>query len=297
MKILLSGSTGLIGSELIYFLTQNNQEVVCLIRDEKKENYNNVFWNPVNNILEINRINNIDCVIHLAGENISSKRWSKNQKQKISDSRVKSTKFLIDSLLKLEKKPQTFICASAIGYYGNRGDELLNERSEKGEGFLSDVCYEWEKATEPAQEARMRVVNLRFGVILSEKGGALKKMLLPFKFGLGGKVGAGNQFMSWITLEDTIKAIEFCRTTDKINGPINIVTPNPITNKQLTKILGKQLNRPTFFTLPASAAKLVLGETVDELLLASTRVEPAVLLENGFDFKYKTINEALIALI
>jgi uncharacterized protein (TIGR01777 family) len=297
MKILLTGSTGLVGSELKDLLISTGHEVFTLIRNRNLKDEKSFFWDYELKVLDINQIKDIDCVIHLAGENISARHWSKRRKQKILDSRIESTKFLIDSILKLQNKPHTFICASAIGYYGNRKDEILNEQSGKGTGFLSDVCDEWEKSTNKAKEDGIRLVNLRFGVILSDKGGALKKMLFPFKLDLGGKIGSGKQYMSWITLEDTIRAICFCLNNDEITGPVNIVAPNPVTNSQLTKSLGKHLKRPTFFPLPAFAAKIVLGEMADELLLASTRVEPSILLRYEFDFKYKMLDEALFKLI
>jgi uncharacterized protein len=297
MKILLSGSNGLVGSELKNDLTNKGHNVISLIRNKNHESNSSVYWDYENKILDLDNLNEIDCVIHLAGENISAKRWTEKQKKKILESRTQSTNFLIKSISKLERKPHSFICSSAIGYYGNRGEEVLIEESEKGTGFLSDVCQDWERCTLPAKEAGMRVVNLRFGVVLSEKGGALKKMLLPFKFGVGGKIGTGKQYISWISIEDTIRVIDFCLKNDKINGPINVVAPNPVTNYELTKSLGKILNRPTLFPLPAFAARLVLGEMADELLLASTRVEPAILLKYGFDFKHTALDKALDKII
>lgn len=291
MKILLSGSNGLVGSNLKEYLSQNNHAVVSLIRNKNQENSDSIYWDYENKIIDTEKLAGFDSVIHLAGENISSKRWSAKQKEKILNSRIKSTDFLIESLIKLENKPQSFLCASAIGFYGNRNDEILEEQSKKGSGFLSDVCETWEKSTIAAKQAGLRVVNLRFGVILSEKGGALKKMLLPFKLGLGGKVGTGKQYMSWITLDDTIRIIDFCLKNNSKNGPINVVAPNPITNYELTKLLGRYLKRPTFFPLPAFVAKLALGEMADELLLASTRVKPAVLLQNQFEFIHNTLDD------
>jgi len=293
MKILLSGSSGLVGSELMNFLSDNGHQIFNLIRQEDSKNTTSIYWNYDNKIIDLKRLENIDCVIHLAGENISAKRWSDKQKQKILDSRIKSTNFLIESLSKLDHKPHTFICASAVGFYGNRGEETLTEKSEKGIGFLSDVCAKWERCTDIVKESGMRVVNLRFGVIMSEKGGALKKMITPFNFGLGGKIGSGNQYISWISLEDTIRSINFCLHNEQINESINIVSPNPVTNNELTKTLGRYLKRPTFFPLPAFAAKIILGEMADELLLASTRVEPKILLLNEFEFKHNKIEDFL----
>ena len=294
MKILLTGSTGLIGSELKTNLVNKDHQIISLVRNKDQQNGNFVYWDYENNVLDLNEIESIDSVIHLAGENISGKRWSKEQKKKILNSRTESTKFLIESISKLEQKPNSFICASAIGYYGDRGDDILTEQNEKGTGFLSDVCQAWENSTFAASDAGMRVVNLRFGVIFSEKGGALKKMMLPIKLGVGGKIGSGNQYVSWISLEDTVKAIEFCLINDAIKGPVNIVAPHPVTNYDLTKTLGKYLKRPTIFPLPAFAAKLALGEMAEELLLASTRVEPGILLENNFEFLHNRIEEYFV---
>lgn len=291
MKILITGSTGLVGSELSSLLNRNKHQIIRLVRSKNQENKSSVYWDYEKKNINIDRIQGADCVIHLAGENISARRWTKKHKQNILNSRILSTHFLIDSLLKLEKKPESFICASAIGYYGDRGDVILTEQSEKGLGFLPEVCNEWEKSTNEAKEAGMRVVNLRFGVINSVKGGALKKMLLPFKLGIGGKIGSGEQYISWISLEDAVRVMEFCINTNEINGPVNVVAPNPVTNKKLTQLIGEYLNRPTIFPLPAFAAKLVLGKMAEELLLASTRVAPTVLQKNGFEFIHPTLDK------
>jgi uncharacterized protein (TIGR01777 family) len=294
MKILITGSTGLVGSELSSLLNRNKHKIIRLVRSKNQENKSSVYWDYEKNHINIDRIQGADCVIHLAGENISARRWTKKHKQNILNSRILSTHFLIDSLLKLEKKPESFICASAIGYYGDRGDVMLTEQSEKGLGFLPEVCNEWEKSTNEAKEAGMRVVNLRFGVINSVKGGALKKMMLPIKLGVGGKIGSGMQYVSWVSLEDTIRAIEFCMINDNLVGAVNIVAPNPVTNFILTKTLGRYLRRPTIFPLPEFAAKLVLGEMAEELLLASTRVKPGILLENNFQFLHTNIEEFFV---
>jgi len=291
MKILLSGGTGLIGTELIALLNSKKHLLVNLVRHKSHESDTSIYWDYENKIIDSQRLEGIDAVIHLAGENISAKRWTEKQKKKILDSRILSTRLLVDAMRKLSQKPSTFICASAIGYYGDRGSEVVSEISEKGNGFLANVCEQWEQNTKDAKEAGIRVVNLRFGVILSENGGALKKMMLPFRFGLGGKIGSGSQYISWISLKDTISAIEFCLNKNDIAGPVNIVSPNPVTNADFTKILGKYLKRPTLFPLPAFAAKMVLGEMADELLLASTRVKPTVLLENEFHFTNQSLND------
>lgn len=291
MNILITGSTGLVGLKLKSFLISKEHQIFILVRTKSQENDTIIYWNYKSSIIESERLESVDCVVHLAGENISAKRWSKKQKKKILDSRIQSTNFLIESLLKFEQKPHTFICASAVGFYGNRGNEILTEESQKGTGFLSDVCAGWEKCTDQAKEAGIRVVNLRFGVILGEKGGALQKMMLPFKLGLGGKIGSGKQYMSWISLEDTIRAIDFCMNKKEINGPVNITAPNPVTNIEFTKTLSRYLKRPAIFPLPAFAAKMMLGEMAEELLLASTRVQPSVLLDKRFEFNHKNIEE------
>jgi uncharacterized protein (TIGR01777 family) len=297
MNILLTGSTGLVGTALKSYLSEKGHRIVCLVRDKQQQNEHTVFWDYENKIIDNDKLNNIECVIHLSGENISSKRWSEKQKKKILNSRILSTKFLIDSLLKLDQKPQIFLCASATGYYGDKADELLNEQSEKGTGFLSEVCEAWERSTDRAKDNNIRVVNLRFGVILSAKGGALKKMLLPFQLGVGGRIGSGKQYMPWISLQDTIRAIDFCMFQEEISGPVNIVSPNPVTNLELTKSLGNHLKRPTIFPLPSIVAKMNLGEMAEELLLSSARVEPIILVGKGFKFADNTIGDALNSIL
>lgn len=230
-----------------------------------------------------------------AGENIASARWTDAMKQRIRDSRVKGTRLLADSLAKLKQKPEVFVCASAIGYYGNRGDEVVDETSPPGSSaeFLPPVCEEWEAATLPTREAGIRVVNLRFGVVLSPKGGALEKMLLPFQLGGGGILGDGKQWMSWVALDDAVGAIQHVLATDSLEGPTNAVSPHPVKNAEYTSTLGKVLWRPTILPMPAFAARLAFGQMADELLLSSTRVKPTKLEATNYRFRFPELEPAL----
>jgi hypothetical protein len=234
-----------------------------------------------------------DVVINLAGESIAQGRWNKRKKAAIRDSRVNGTRVLSLALASLETKPKVFLCASAVGYYGDRGDETLLENSGPGNNFLAEVCQEWEAATQAAGDAGIRVVQVRTGVVLTKQGGGLKKMLLPFKLGLGGVIGNGRQYLSWITLDDIVQAYLYLMEHGEISGPVNAVSPNPVTNRQFTKALGKALLRPTLFPLPASTARLVFGEMAEALLLSSARAKPGILEGAGFQFQHPEILPAL----
>jgi uncharacterized protein (TIGR01777 family) len=294
MKILISGSTGLVGSELCATLTASGHEIARLVRESPHSRQPEIIWHPANSTINLNGLEGFEGVVHLAGENIAGGRWTEARKQRIRDSRVQGTRFLCESLARLERKPRTLVCASAIGFYGNRDDELLDESSPPGRDlFLVDVCKQWEAACEPARAAGIRVVNLRFGVILSPKGGALSKMLLPFKLGAGGTIGDGKQWMSWIALDDAVGAIQHCLVTDSLMGPVNAVTPHPVTNHEYTKTLGKVLRRPTILPMPAFAARLAFGQMADELLLASARVVPRELQSTGYPFRQPELEPAL----
>jgi uncharacterized protein (TIGR01777 family) len=242
--------------------------------------------------IDASALEGVDAVVHLAGENIAQ-RWTSSQKAKIRDSRIKGTQLLCETLARLSSPPKVLVSASAIGYYGDRGEQILTEDSPLGRGFLAEVCRGWEAATEPARQRGLRVVPLRFGVVLSPAGGALAKMLPPFRLGLGGMVGSGRQYMSWIALDDVVGAIQHAIVTDTLQGPTNAVAPQAVTNQEFTKTLGKALGRPTVFPLPAFAARLMFGEMADELLLASTRVQPAKLLGSGYRFRYPELEDAL----
>ena len=292
MKILITGSHGLIGSALIPFLTTGGHEVLRLVRNPNPATHE-IQWNPQAGVIDDEQLEGLDAVVHLAGENIASKRWNTAQKKRIRESRVHGTRLLSESLARLNDPPKVLVCASAVGYFGDRGDEELDEESEQGTGFLADVCRDWEAAADPAREKGIRVVNLRFGVILSSAGGALAKMLLPFKLGLGGVVGSGKQYWSWIALDDVLGAILHAMSHDDLHGPVNCVSPNPVTNREFTKTLGRVLKRPTLFPLPPFAARLVLGEMANELLLASTRVVPKQLQASGYQFRFEDLESAL----
>lgn len=293
MKILITGSTGLVGSALIPSLKSKGHQIVCLVRSQVKDSATEVYWNPEKGTLDAGKIEGIEAAVHLAGENLAEGRWTDEKKRRIRESRVKGTSLLSETLAKLNKKPEVLVSASAVGFYGNRGDEVLTEQSASASDFLAEVCREWELATQPAAQTGVRVVNLRFGVILSREGGALKKMLLPFKMGVGGKLGSGRQYMSWIAIDDAVSAIEFALENEHLRGPVNVVAPQPATNYEFTKALGSALSRPTIFPVPAFAARLAFGEMADATLLTSQRVEPVRLKEAGFVFKYPELKGAL----
>lgn len=294
MKIIIAGSSGFIGSHLSQFFQQNGEEVIKLVRSPKNPSKNEILWDPENGILNPTFLEGVDVIINLAGENIASRRWNEKVKAKIRNSRVRSTETLAKCVTQLHQFPKVFINASAIGYYGNREDEILTENSPKGEGFLADVCREWEDAVAPiTAQTGMRVILLRFGMVLSTKGGGLPKMLLPFKVGLGGVIGSGKQYMSWILLEELIDIISYVIKENSLTGPINVVTPHSVTNAEFTKTLGQILQRPTFLPLPSFAARLAFGEMADELLLNSTRVKPQRLMESGYQFRYPILERAL----
>jgi len=294
MKILVTGSTGLVGSALIDFLETNGHRVLRLVRRPPRNAATEIEWHP-----EQGRVTNqdafegLDAAIHLAGESVAEGRWTPEKKARIRESRVQGTTLLAGTLAKLERQPRVFASASAIGFYGNRGDEVLSEESAAGKGFLADVCREWEQATGAAERAGIRVVHLRFGIVLSSQGGALAKLLTPFKLGAGGKLGSGKQWMSWVAIDDAIAAIYKVFGADDMNGAVNIVAPNPITNAEFTETLGRVLERPTIFSVPAFAARLAFGEMADAALLASQRVMPAQLKQHDFEFQYTQLDAAL----
>jgi len=292
MKTLISGSHGLVGTALIQALESEGHDIFRLVR-YAPHSETEIEWSPDRYSIALARLEGFDAVVHLAGESIAEGRWTDEKKTQISESRVKGTRLLGDALANLTNPPQTFVCASAIGYYGDRGDELLTEASAPGNDFLCGVCVEWESATALASKKGIRVVNCRFGIILDAKGGALKKMLPPFRMGVGGKIGSGKQWMSWIALDDVVGGIKFALANDSIRGPVNFVTPAPVTNADFTKTLGKILSRPTIFPIPAFGVRLMFGEMADALLLSSQRVEPAVLQTSGYSFQYPQLDGAL----
>ncbi len=291
MRVAVSGTTGLVGQVLGERLERDGHEMLNMVR-RAPANDSEIQWNAIDGAIEAAKFEGCDAVVHLAGENIATGRWTAAKKSLIRQSREQGTQIVSKALASLSKAPRVFIAASAIGYYGDRGDELCLETSLPGEGFLSDVCVDWERATQPAVDAGLRVVNLRIGVVLSRKGGALKTMLPPFQFGVGGRIGHGQQYWSWITLDDLVGVIMHCLADDSLSGPVNAVAPQPVTNQQFTKSLGRQLRRPTCLPMPALAARIVLGEMANALILASTRVEPGRLKESGYTFQHTTIDEA-----
>jgi uncharacterized protein (TIGR01777 family) len=250
-------------------------------------------WDPAARSIATPGLEGLDAVVHLAGESIASGRWTAEKKARIRNSRVQGTQVLCEAFGQLARPPQVLVSASAIGYYGDRGTTVLREESRPGSDFLAEVCRAWEAATAPAVQRGIRVVLLRFGVVLSANGGALAKMLLPFKLGLGGVIGSGQQYMSWIALDDVIGAIQHALSTESLHGPANAVAPHPVTNREFTKTLGRVLRRPTLVPLPAFAARLAFGEMADALLLASQRVEPGRLLQSGYVFRYPELENAL----
>ena len=294
MKILVSGSTGLVGTSLVARLRAEHHEVVGLVRRvPANDDEAVVAWDPSNGTIEPGELEGFDAVIHLAGENIAARRWSTKQKARIRDSRVEGTSLLARTLAGLESPPATMICASAIGWYGDAGDEWQDESQPPGTGVLPDVCRDWEAAADPAREAGLRVVHARIGVVLAREGGALKAMLLPFRLGLGGRVGSGQQYWSWIALDDLVAALKHLVETDSLQGPVNLVAPAPATNREFTRTLGRVLGRPTIFPMPGVMARLLLGEMANELMLTGARIRSTLLAESGFDFRYPDLESAL----
>lgn len=294
MKVLISGSSGLVGSALCRRLeSEPDYEIVRLVRKQSPDTSDTtVVWNPSAGQLEPEAFAGIDAVIHLGGVNIASRRWSAEMKQKIFNSRFQSTSLLAHQLAALEQKPSVMLCASAVGFYGDRGDERVDETSARGSGFLADVCQAWEEATHPARDAGIRVVNMRFGMILDQQGGALSQMVTPFKLGVGGRIGSGKQYWSWIALPDVINAIQFCLEHSELQGPVNFVAPDEVTNLEFTKTLGKVLSRPTCLPVPAWGIKTLFGEMGQELMLTSARVTPGKLTAAGFQFQFPKLEDA-----
>jgi uncharacterized protein len=296
-RVLVSGSSGLVGSALIASLKSAGARIARLARpstvrgtsDEER-----ISWNPSEPISP-DAVSGFDAVIHLAGESIVG-RWSAGKKVRLRESRIPTTAHLARALAQAKAKPQVFLSASAIGYYGNRGDELLSEQSNPGTGFTADLAREWEQASFPAASAGIRTVQMRTGLVLATAGGALAKMLPVFKLGLGGKLGDGLQWMSWIDLQDVIGAIQHILRSDLLHGPVNLVAPKAVTNEEFTKTLGSVLSRPAVFPVPAFAARLAFGEMADELLLASQRVEPTKLISSGYPFRFPTLRQSLESL-
>ncbi len=293
MKVLVTGASGFVGSALVPFLTNEGHFVVRLVRSAPAPGRSEVRWDPERGTIDLDALEGLDAAVHLAGESIAAFPWTAEGKRRIRESRVGGTRLLCESFSRLDRPPKTFVCASAVGYYGDRGNEVLREDSPPGTGFLAQVCREWEAATEAAGRKGIRVVRLRIGMVLSPKGGALARMLGIFRAGLGGRVGSGDQYMSWIALDDLVGAIDHAIRTGSLEGPVNAVSPRPVTNREFARTLGRVLGRPAVLPVPAFAVRLVLGEMVNELLLASARVEPDRLLLSGYAFRHPELEGAL----
>lgn len=292
MKIVVSGATGLIGSHLTPILTSRGDGVVPLVRRAPAAGERAIAWDPERGTIDRAGLEGSDVVIHLAGENVFG-RWSPAKKHRIRDSRVLGTRVVSDAIAGLTRPPQVLLAASAIGYYGDRGEEAVTERSAPGEDFLAHVAREWEATTEPATRAGIRVVNMRFGVVLTRAGGALATMLPAFRLGLGGPVGSGNQYLSWITLDDALNAIIHLLDTAAVVGPVNITTPAPVTNREFAKTLGKVLGRPAVVTVPMFALRMAFGTEGAAMLASGQRVLPERLVASGFQFSFGAVEPAL----
>jgi uncharacterized protein len=290
MKVLISGATGLIGSSLAQELKSGGHHVTSLTRSPTGEN--NISWDPDAGTVD-GSLEGTDAVVHLAGESIAEGRWTVSKKRRIMDSRKKGTRLLAETIAGLTTPPRVMVSASAVGYYGDRADEVLREDSRPGSDFLAEVCKVWEAAADPAREAGIRVVHTRFGIVLSLEGGALGTMLPIFKLGGGGRIGRGRQWWSWVAIDDVVGTIHHALENDSVEGPVNVGSPNPMTNAEYTRVLGKVLNRPTVLPVPAPAIRLALGGIADALLLASQRMDPAKLKETGYRFRHPELEGAL----
>lgn len=291
MRVLVTGASGLIGSSLVNFLSGQGHEVMQLTRHEDS-NPAHIFWDPAGGKLDSSKLEGLDAVVHLAGESVGQV-WTKEIKHRILESRQKGTRLLAETLARLENPPKVLVSASAVGYYGDRGTSELTEDAANGAGFLAGVCKEWESAVEPAIKKGIRTVNMRFGVVLSPRGGALKQMLPPFQMGAGGNLGHGRQYFSWISHFDAVQAICFAIENESLSGPVNATAPNPVTNAEFTRALGKVLGRMTIFPVPAIAARTIFGEMAEEMLLTGQKVLPKKLQSAGFKFRYPDIESAL----
>jgi uncharacterized protein (TIGR01777 family) len=299
MRVLITGATGLVGTALQKSFAEKGYEVLLASRSEplqkpaRSKGTDHIQWSVEDGFTDSEQLENLDAVIHLAGESVNGLRWTDEKKEAIRDSRVLGTRSVVKAISQLKNRPKVLVAASAIGFYGERGDEELSESSTAGDTFLAEVAKEWEGEARRAEDAGIRTVLLRTGIVLSKDGGALGTMLLPFKLGVGGVIGSGKQWMSWISMADHIAAINFVIENENIRGAVNAVSPQPVTNEEFTKTLGDVLYRPTFIPLPEFAVSMLLGEMGDALLLSSTRVLPKRLEDAGFEFRYPDLKQAL----
>lgn len=294
MKVAVTGATGLIGSALVPALEQHGHKVIKLVRREARS-ADEREWHPTGEA-DPTLVDGVDAVVHLAAETIKG-WWTRHKKERILESRVRGTEMIAKSIAAAEHKPRVFISASATGYYGHRKDEVLTEESDGGRGFLADLAREWERATRPAQQAGVRTVLLRTGIVLSAHGGALQAMIPSFRMGMGGPVSSGKQYWPWITLDDLVRVILFALDDESLSGPVNVCSPQHTTNREFTRAIGRVMHRPTIFPLPSVVVTLVLGEMGQEALLTSTRAEPAKLKAAGFRFEHSEIEQALSAVL
>lgn len=292
MRIAITGASGLVGSHLVPLLAGSGHGVVRLVRG-RAGGPDTAAWNPATGEIDARVFGEVDAVVHLAGVGIADRRWTDAHKREIRDSRVGPTEALCRWLAARPSPPRVIVCASAIGFYGNRGDETLTEESAPGTGFLPEVCVEWERAAAPAREAGIRVVHARLGIVLSPRGGALKSMLPAFRFGAGGRLGTGRQYMSWVSIDDVVGAVLHALATERIVGPVNVTAPAPVTNAEFTATLARVLRRPAVFPVPAVALETLFGEMAGPLLLEGQRVMPSALLRSGYEFRHRGLEGAL----
>jgi uncharacterized protein (TIGR01777 family) len=297
MKILISGASGLVGKAFVAALRQEGHTVARLVRPGGVASAGDVRWDPNSASVDLSAMEGADAVVHLSGASIAGGRWTAGRKAVLRSSRIDSTRVLVDALANLRRKPRVFVCASATGYYGNRGDEILTESSGPGTDFLSLLARDWEAEAVRAESTGIRTVLLRFGVILSAEGGALPRMLMPFRFGVGGRFGSGRQWLSWITLEDSVEIMRSAIASERFSGPLNVVSPNPVRNADFTRIVAAALHRPAILPAPAFALRAALGEMADALLLASQRARPERLLSMGHRFRFEDFPAALRAVL
>jgi uncharacterized protein (TIGR01777 family) len=296
MRVAIAGASGLVGQALVSHFSKDDIDTLRLVRGAEA-GPGTALWDPAAGKLDAHVLTNCDAVVNLAGESVADGSWSAARKRRILDSRIQSTRTICEALGRMKHPPKVLVSASAIGYYGNQGTRWVEEEDPVGTGFLAEVCRQWEAEAVQAEQYGVRVVRLRIGIVLTTKGGALAKMLPPFRLGLGGPLGSGEQYMSWITLNDLVRTIRWCISRQDIRGAVNAVAPNPVTNREFTRTLASAVHRPAFFTAPAFVLRGVMGEMADEMLLGSTRVRPTVLKNEDFEYQHENLSDALSAIL